>query len=390
MWTRAYLCLFFFELCLQLGTQTSNPIVSNYALSLGATVVLAGTLASISAFSGLIMRALSGPLLARLPIKKLLIFFSVLFCAGSFLCTLIQDLQVLAICRVMAGVANAGKSTLIIAYAAYILPEETRGQGVAWIAICNVIGVALGPIISSFMGDHFGWRSAFFLSGVFFLLAVASSLLLKSPQVSDDKKKDAGPAEKRSVLKSFVYIGALPIAFIAVLEGVCYGTMNTLTLTVGEMRGITSISLYYVAYVTVSFAARPFSGRFYDRFGFRKVCVPMALFIFGAMIAMAFAQGPASVLVAGALFALGQGCMWPCLQAQCVKGVPPEKYSLSANTMSLGVDVGCTLGPLLGGVILSAAGATAMYLFDAAIACMLLAAIVFYDNLHRLVTNNRS
>ena len=58
--------------------------------------------------------------------------------------------------------------------------------------------------------------------------------------------------------------------------------------------------------------------------------------------------------------------------------------------MSLGVDVGCTLGPLLGGVILSAAGATAMYLFDAAIACMLLAAIVFYDNLHRLVTNNRS
>ena len=150
-----------------------------------------------------------------------------------------------------------------------------------------------------------------------------------------------------------------------------FGIVNTLTLTVSQLRDMPEISLFFVVYVVVSFCTRPFVGRLYDYHGFAKVC-PIMCFIMGlSMLTFAFTDSIAMVVVDGVLFALGQGSLWPCLQAESVHGVPQEKGSLSTNTLLLGVDLGIMTGPMAGGAILDAAGPMWMYLFATGIGVLL-------------------
>ena len=68
------------------------------------------------------------------------------------------------------------------------------------------------------------------------------------------------------------------------------------------------------------------------------------------------------IILDGVLFGLGQGCVWPCLQAESVRNVPISKTSMSTNTFLLGADIGVASGPMIGGFILDIAGPVAMYL----------------------------
>lgn len=157
------------------------------------------------------------------------------------------------------------------------------------------------------------------------------------------------------------------MAFLALLEGVIFGIVNTLTLAVGLMRGLPETSLFFLVYGIVSFGTRAFVGKLYDRLGFAKIC-PAMCFVMGlSMLTLAFADSLAMIVVSGVLFALGQGCLWPCMTAESVRDVPLEKGSLSTNTFLFGFDLGVMLGPMLGGAILDLAGPLWLYLFGTCI-----------------------
>ena len=178
-------------------------------------------------------------------------------------------------------------------------------------------------------------------------------------------------------------MGALPIAVMGILEGSIFGIVNTLTLTVSDLRGLPETSLFFVVYVVVSFCMRPVLGKLYDRFGFARVCPPMCLLMALSMVSFAFTDSLPFIVLDGVLFALGQGCLWPCLQAESVKDVPPDKSALSANTLLLGVDMGIMLGPMLSGAILDVAGPLWMYVFAACIGAALTAWAVVYARYRR-------
>lgn len=385
MWSYSYVVLFLFEFFAQMGAQTSIPIVSNYAIALGATVALAGLLASLNSVVALILRFFAGPLFKRFSIKKLFIVFSVIFCISCLACAYIQDLMVLAVCRIIFGIALVGKTTLIIVLAAQILPESTRGQGVAWLALTNVFAIAICPMICSYIGPRYGWNTLFYLAAAFFVLAIICSFLVKETPAKTPDSKDSTsgsnekPVKEKLTWRSFIYVKSLPIGLIGLLEAFTYGMITTLTLTVGELRGIEEISLFFISYVIVSFAARPVSGKLYDKYGFKRLGAILALFIVASMIVFAYAYSVVMIMLAGALFAIGQGCLWPCLQAESVKGVPSESYSLSANTMLFGVDAGCSLGPIVCSAIMDATSPTVMFWFVAGIAMLLFLAIIWYN-----------
>ena len=279
MWSYSYVVLFLFEFFAQMGSQTSIPIVSNYAIALGATVAMAGLLASLNSVVALILRFFAGPLFKRFSIKRLFIVFSIVFCVTCLACGYIQDIVVLGICRIIFGIALVGKTTLIIVLAAQILPESTRGQGVAWLALTNVFAIAICPMICSYIGPRYGWNVLFYLASAYFIIAIICSFLVKensvvinetpgqkpilqelSEKTSSDISLDK-PHKEKLTWRSFIYVKSLPICLVGLLEAFTYGMITTLTLTVGELRGIEEISLFFISYVIVSFAARPISGK---------------------------------------------------------------------------------------------------------------------------------
>ena len=194
----------------------------------------------------------------------------------------------------------------------------------------------------------------------------------EEPEAAEMVEPAATPDRKRKRgLGDYIYFDALPIALMGILESSMFMIVNTLTLTVSVIRDLPEMSLFFVVYVIVSFCMRPIMGKLYDRYGFSKVCPPMCILMTLSMLTFAFTDGIVMIVVDGVLFALGQGCLWPCLQAESVRGVPEDKSGLSTNTLLFGVDLGMVVGPMVGGAILDVAGPMWMYLFATGVGILL-------------------
>ena len=475
MLNSAYIKLCIIELCQQMAMQTSQPVVSNAALALGASITIAGILAGLSSAISLSLRIASGHIVSRVAPKKVLIVSSAILAAASLLFALANSVPALAVSRVLYGSGIVVKTVIVVSACVRVVPKNSIGQAVAWLGMANVFAVAVGPNLTQFIGLNFGYGTSFLLSGLLF--AAATALCFTFPDVplaeEEDGEEAGGAVEGAEVagaaagaevasavagvveddgaavgaevvagakaadaaastvtaaagaevaagteaaaatvpaaveatgattvdapatapaaaevaaapsspappsakgiarLWDYIYKDSLPLALLGFLEGSIFGIVNTLTLTVSQLRGMPEISLFFVVYVIVAFCERPIVGKLYDRYGFSKVCPTMCAIMGVSMLTFAFTDNVVMVVIDGVLFALGQGSLWPCLQAESVHGIPQEKSGLSTNTLLFGVDLGIMSGPMLGGAILDIAGPMWMYLFATGIGILL-------------------
>ena len=393
----AYIKLCVIELCLQLGMQTATPVVSNAAIALGATVTLAGILAGLSTAVSVSLRIVSGRIVSRIAPKTALVVSAAALMAPTLLFGLFSSVPMLALTRVVYGVGVVVKTVIVVTVCVRVVPKDSIGQATAWLGMASVLAVAIGPNLTQYVGLNMGYSASFVLSGLLF--AVGTILCITFPDVprGDGEEEDGKGSEERAEsaqsaaaksprppenpsrskaeggarLWDYIYYDALPLSLLGLLEGVIFGIVNTLTLAVGLMRGLPETSLFFMVYGIVSFGTRAFVGKLYDRYGFAKIC-PAMCFVMGlSMLTFAFTDSLAMIVVDGVLFALGQGCLWPCMTAESVRDVPLEKGSLSTNTLLFGFDLGVMLGPMVGGAILDAAGPLWLYLFATGIGVLL-------------------
>ena len=76
---------------------------------------------------------------------------------------------------------------------------------------------------------------------------------------------------------------------------------------------------------------------------------------------MAVATSQWQVILAGVFVGGGYGTLMPAAQAISVRLVPAKKMGTGISTLFLLLDVGIGFGPILLGLIVSAAGYSAMY-----------------------------
>jgi len=412
MLNSAYIKLCIIELLIQMGMQMVQPVVSNAALALGASITIAGILAGLSTAVSMSLRIVSGRVISSIAPKKVLVASTAILMVSTLLFATFYTIPTLAISRALYGVGMVVKTVIVVTVCVRVVPKDSIGQAVAWIGMANVFSVAVGPTLAQFIGLNFGYNTTFFVNAALFTIATILCLTFPNVPLVDEENVDEKPAAADSAaavetagevadandaavapdatgtasaaatpaqqpatgiarLWKYIYYDALPLALVGVLEGIIFGIVNTLTLTVSQLRDMPEISMFFLVYVIVSFCMRPVIGKLYDKLGFEKLG-PIMCFLMGlSMFTFAFTDGLVMVIVDGALFALGQGCLWPCLQAESVRNVPMEKGSLSTNTLLFGVDIGIMLGPMIGGRILDVAGPMWMYLFGAAVGLFL-------------------
>lgn len=433
IWTKPFVVLLVYETCMQIAHFVVMPITANYAVAVGATIAIGGLIASISSFAALALRFVSGSILSRAPIKPMLIISALLTMFASFAPGLIESLSVLTITRFLVGVSLVIKTTLIIVAAAYISPKAVLGRAVAMIGMGNVFALAVGPSIAINVGSAFGYPADFIISGIFFIGSVVSGFLLPDmgskeareqtgkqvgeqgvdvaagdaadgdasapiatvdvePETRVEQPNEQGEAApepldrygyvressfKRLFNKQF-NSSTLPLAGLAFLEAVIYSLITTLLVLMGEIRGFGDTSFFFIVYVIIVFAVRPFTSRLYDKYGFDRTCIPMAIFFALSLLSLVFTYDAKMLAFSAALFGLGQGCLWPCLQAETVRGVPNDRMALATNTFYFGVDTGFVLGPIVGGALLDVFGVTVTLAMGFVFSVILLIGSVFY------------
>lgn len=379
LWNRRFVQLVSIEALLQLGGFLTRPIISNYALSLGATVPVAGFLAGMLATAALCARPISGAVSDRLSKKRLLVLSCALFAVGAFGCAIARTVWLIGAFLALQGFAFAFKSALVTSMVPSVVPRSRIGSGVGLLGLAYTLAIAAGPTLGLFVADLWGYAASFVASGVLLAAALMLAVAFDAPEAP---RREIGRErfrhlERRPVVRTLFYPPAVLLSLVGGTLMISQGVTSSFVILTGEMRGVDAVSLYFAFYAVANVGARPLAGWASDVLGVRRVVPPMMMVALAGMLALAFMGNFAGVLIGGLCMGLGQGSAYAAIQAESVRDVPPECLGRSANTFFIGPDVGMGLGPVFGGAILQASGPEAMYLFNAATIAMALALFLF-------------
>ena len=383
-WRAPIMQLLLIEAMLQFGMYLTRPIISSYAISLGASMATAGFLAGLLATAALIVRPVSGAISDRLSKRSLLVVSCGLFVISALGCALCQTLTLLGGFLALQGFAFAFKSTVVVSLASLIAPKQKIGTSVGLLGLAYTIACALGPAAGSAVAKAFGYSAVFTTSFLLLFTGFVLALLLRIKRDPSKKSKSSviqpatnkpgnhhavSTATKEVViaqpLDKYLYLPAIPLALIAGLLMIAQGVTSSFILVVGEMRNLEGASLYFLFYSLATLAARPLAGKASDIFGVKAIAIPAMLVAIIGMTAAALIDSFAGIAIAGVSMGIGQGSAYCAIQAESVREVPENQLGRAANTFYIGPDLCMGLGPVAGGYILQAAGAESMFLFNA-------------------------
>ncbi|MEW5739759.1 MAG: MFS transporter [Myxococcota bacterium] len=94
---------------------------------------------------------------------------------------LAQGFGSLLVARAAVGIGEAAYATLAPALLADFYPPERRNRVFTYFYVATPVGSAIGFVLGGFLGEHFGWRTAFLAVGLPGLLVAALALLMKEP-----------------------------------------------------------------------------------------------------------------------------------------------------------------------------------------------------------------
>ncbi|WP_037890745.1 Cmx/CmrA family chloramphenicol efflux MFS transporter [Streptomyces sp. NRRL S-87] len=321
------------------------------AEDMGVTIPRAGLL--ISAFAiGMVVGA---PLLAvatlRLPRRTTLVSLITLFGLGQVAGALAPSYELLFVSRIVSALACAGFWAVGAAVAIAMVPVDARARAMAvmigGLSIANVLGVPAG----AFLGEHFGWRAAFWAVGAASAIALAGILALIPPIPLPDARprlaRELGIYRDRQVW--------LAVAVTALAAGGVFCAFSYLAPLLTDVAGLGSgtVPSVLALFGIGALVGTTIGGRVADAHLFGVLLTGItASTVFLVALAL-FATSPVAAVTLSFLIGVSAFYTAPALNARMfnVAGAAP---TLAGATTTAAFNLGNTGGPWLGGTVIDA------------------------------------
>ena len=369
-----------------------------------------GPVFSAGLFGLMIGALVFGPLADHLGRKTIIIFSTLAFGLGALATAFAWDLESLLVIRFLTGLGLGGAMPNAIATTSEFSPKRRRATMVM-IMFCGFsIGAALGGLLAADLIPRFGWRSVFAVGGIapLVMLPILAVRLPESVRflalegnaservaelLRKVSPKTAFPRDAQFVVHESRLAG-IPVAHLF-REG---RTLVTLLLWVAFFMGLLDIyflanwlptvlndlgasvseaaligSLLQIGGVVGTFAL----GSVVDRFSFRALGFT---YFAGVFAVAAIGQlGHSAALVSIAIFAAGFCIIGGQIAANgLTAGYYPTAVRATGVGWALGMGrIGSIVGPLVGGLLLSAKWSAASVFLAAAGAALCAALVCF-------------
>ncbi|MFE6083835.1 Cmx/CmrA family chloramphenicol efflux MFS transporter [Streptomyces virginiae] len=321
------------------------------AEDMGVTIPQAGLL--ISAFAiGMVVGA---PLLAvatlRLPRRTTLVSLISLFGLGQVAGALAPSYELLFASRVISAFACAGFWAVGAAVAIAMVDKDQRARAMAvmigGLSIANVLGVPAG----AFLGEHLGWRSAFWSVAAASAIALVGILAL-IPRIPLPAEKPSLGRELRIYRDRQVW---LSIGITALAAGGVFCAFSYLSPLLTDVAGLDSQWVPWILglFGIGALVGTTVGGRVADAHLFGVMVWGItASTVFLTALALLASTAAAAIALA---FLLGFSAFFtaPALNARMfnVAGAAP---TLAGATTTAAFNLGNTGGPWLGGTVIDA------------------------------------
>ncbi|HWN61293.1 MAG TPA: MFS transporter, partial [Streptosporangiaceae bacterium] len=111
--------------------------------------------------------------------KKVMLTGAGVFCAGSVLCALAPDVQVLIAGRAVMGLGAAASEPGTLSMLRHLFPDErARGRAIGVWAATSGLALAAGPVVGGILVGVWSWRGIFWFNLAFGLAALVVAAVI--------------------------------------------------------------------------------------------------------------------------------------------------------------------------------------------------------------------
>ncbi|OEU91357.1 MFS transporter [Streptomyces oceani] len=297
----------------------------------------------------------------RLPRRTLVTVSMLLFMGGNLLAAYAPSYSVMLASRVLSAAAAAAVTPLCFSTAGTLPPEQHRGKALGMLSGGIMLSQLVGVPAGTWLGGLLGWQAAFWLVTALGAVVLVTMLTLLPPL-------QLPPANRFRDRMAPLTSGAVARGLLAMLT-LSAGSMMMMTYIAPVMSaagGVTTngIALLFLSAGIAGVVAAQLGGALNDALGpLRTVCIGaavLALSMAALAGAVVWGQAPFWLLIILAVFmALAIGLLNPPLAVWLLGRAGPSSNEVMALNTSA-TYIGTSAGSVLGGLLLSGFGPTAL------------------------------
>jgi len=166
------------------------------------------------------------PLADMLKRKRLILIDFILMIMSLIASAMAPSVTILMIAGFLVGVSSVIPQ-LLIPMAAHLAKPHERGKKIGFVMSGLLIGILLSRTLSGFIGEHFGWRSMYYIAAGLMLL-IWLMIFLFLPEIEPDYKGNYG-----KLMKSLIHlVKTQPKLRMAAFRGaLCFATFSAFWTT---------------------------------------------------------------------------------------------------------------------------------------------------------------
>ncbi|WP_041289825.1 Cmx/CmrA family chloramphenicol efflux MFS transporter [Kribbella flavida] len=318
------------------------------AQDLGVSLPTAGWLTSAFAVGMIVGAPAIAVLGQRWPRRTTLLATLTVFLLAHVVGALTSDFAVLLVTRVLAALANAGFLAVALATASSLVPPGAKGRATSVLLGGTTLACIAGVPGGALLGQHFGWRAAFWAVALISLPALLA--ILRSVPHRSTGPAVVGGLRPTPRLVVLLLLGAL-------VNGATFCSFTYLAPVLTEVTGFAGswIPALLALFGLGSFVGVSLAGRYADRRAYGVLAGAGVALLLGwcgfawsaeetaAVVVLVFLQGLLSFAVGSALISLA-------LYAAA------ESPVLAGGLATAALNVGAAFGPVAGGLGITVAG----------------------------------
>lgn len=328
-------------------------LLTAMARDLGISDGAAGQAVTATALVGAVA-APSIPLLTRrFDRKAVMLALTALLLASNAIAAVAGSLTVLLVARVMLGVALGGFWSMAAALALRLAPEHRFARAMSIILTGVSLATVCAAPVGAWMGDVWGWRSAFYAAGVISVLALTAQLLTLPALPPRDQ-----PSLR--VLGELLRRPSVRVALLAVLL-VISGHFAGFTYIRPLMEDITRLPITAISAVLLGYGIGGFFGNFAggwlaERSERLAIVAGGACIVLLALALLIAGQSPIVTALAVSAWGFAFGAFPVGFQTWIVRAAPDQAEG-AGGLLVAAFQIAIASGAIFGGLLVDRVGA---------------------------------
>ncbi|MCF6744452.1 MFS transporter [Blastococcus sp. KM273128] len=325
-------------------------LLPDLAEGVGITIPTAGHLISAYALGVVVGAPVIAALATKLPRRAVLLGLMGAFIAGNVLTAVAPGYGSLLASRFLAGLPHGAYFGVASLVAASLVAPHLRGRAVSSVMLGLALANVAGVPSATWLGQQFGWRTAYWAVAVLALLTIAATAWVVP----------SAPGNREATMRT--ELGALrrPQVLLTLLVGVVgfggmFAVYSYIAPLITEVTGMSraAIPLVLLAFGVGGVLGTAVGGRLADLALFPSLVG--ANVVTGVLLALVpvAARTPLTIVLAIFLLAASASTLVVCLQLRLME-VAGEAQMLGAALNHSALNAANALGAWLGGLVIAA------------------------------------